>query len=297
MATRLYVPRYLSNRMKALLLYNIKAGKGRIARRIARIVAIFEEHGIALQPRQISFTENPFEGAEDTELAVICGGDGTINYVVNSMFAKGIAPTLGIIPTGTANDFAAAIGMKRRMMAAARQIATGTERRVDCGEVNGSYFVNVLSFGVLTTTSQHTPDIEKHLVGKLAYIRVGARDIFTMHRIPLFARINGEEHSMDAAMFLAFNGKSAGQFRLAPDAKVDDGMLDIVILDYNNPATTIWNMMRYLMGHKSQAVHYLRSAEITLHTELHEPTDVDGQPGPTFPMSIRCLHNALKVRC
>ena len=59
MATRWHAPRYLNREMKALLLYNIKAGKGRIARRIARIVAIFEEHGIALQPRQISFTENP----------------------------------------------------------------------------------------------------------------------------------------------------------------------------------------------------------------------------------------------
>lgn len=283
--------------MKALLLYNTKAGKGRIVRRIERIVAIFAEKGIELQPKELLFTENPFDGNEDVELVVVCGGDGTINYVVNNMRTKGINPTLGIIPAGTANDFAAAIGMKRSIIASARQIAAGKERKVDCGEVNGHYFVNVLSFGVLTTTSQQTSDKEKHLVGKLAYIRVGTRDIFTMHRIPLYARINGKEHRMDAAMFLAFNGRSAGQFKLAPQAKIDDGKLDILILDYKNPAMTLWNMMRHLMGDKPEAVHYMRSNEITLHTTLQEPTDVDGQPGPNFPMSIRCIHKALTVRC
>lgn len=279
------------------MLYNKAAGKGRIVRHIKRIVEIFAEQDIAMTPREIDFATNPFEGEEEVvELAVVCGGDGTINYVVNSMRSKGLNIVLGIIPAGTANDFAGALGMKRSIIGAARQIATGTKHKVDCGEVNGNYFVNVLSFGVLTTTSQQTSDKEKHLVGKLAYIRVGTRDLFTMHRIPLYARINGEEFRTDAAMFLAFNGKSAGQFKLAPGAEIDDGKLDILILDYNNPATTLWNMMRYVMGRKPQAVHCMRSEEIVLHTTLNERTDVDGQPGPQFPMTIRCIHNALTVR-
>jgi YegS/Rv2252/BmrU family lipid kinase len=213
------------------------------------------------------------------------------------MRSKGLDITLGVIPAGTANDFASAIGMKRGILRAARQIASGSTRRVDCGVVNGSAFVNVLSFGVLTTTSQQTSDSAKHLVGKLAYVRIGTRDLLTMHSIPLVARINGEEFNTEAAMFLAFNGKSAGQFRLAPEAKVDDGMLDVLILDYNNMAKTCWSMMHYLVGGKPEAVHYIRTNKIELISPNNERTDIDGQPGPDFPLSIECLPGALQIRC
>ena len=283
--------------MKAILLFNTQAGKGRIERHIEAIVEIFRQAEIDIRPKRLDFERNPFDGDEDTELAVICGGDGSINYVVNSMFKKGLDVTLGIIPTGTANDFAAALGMRRRVLRAAEQIAQGTERRVDCGCVNGNAFVNVLSFGVLTTTSQQATDLEKHLVGKLAYIRIGTRDLLTMHSIPLVARINGEEFSTEAAMFLAFNGRSAGQFRLAPEAKIDDGQLDVLILRYDNMAKTCWSMMHYLVGGMPEAVNYIRTDKIELLCAQRERTDVDGQPGPDFPLSIECLPGALKIRC
>lgn len=283
--------------MKAILLFNTQAGKGRIERHIEAIVEIFRQAEIDIRPKRLDFERNPFDGDEDTELAVVCGGDGSINYVVNSMFKKGLDVTLGIIPTGTANDFAAAIGMRRRVLRSAEQIAQGTERRVDCGCVNGNAFVNVLSFGVLTTTSQQTTDLEKHLVGKLAYIRIGTRDLLTMHSIPLVARINGEEFSTEAAMFLAFNGRSAGQFRLAPEAKIDDGELDVLILRYDNMAKTCWSMMHYLVGGMPEAVNYIRTDKIELLCAQRERTDVDGQPGPDFPLSIECLPGALKIRC
>lgn len=283
--------------MKAILLFNTQAGNGRIGRHIEAIVEIFRQADIDIHPKRLDFERNPFDGDEDTELAVICGGDGSINYVVNSMFKKGLDVTLGIIPTGTANDFASAIGMRRRVLRAAEQIAQGTERRVDCGRVNGNAFVNVLSFGVLTTTSQQATDREKHLVGKLAYIRIGTRDLLTMHSIPLVARINGEEFSTEAAMFLAFNGRSAGQFRLAPEAKIDDGLLDVLILRYDNMAKTCWSMMHYLVGGMPEAVNYIRTDKIELLCAQRERTDVDGQPGPDFPLSIECLPGALKIRC
>ncbi len=283
--------------MKAILLFNTQAGKGRIGRHIEAIVEIFRRANIDIHPKRLDFERNPFDGDEDTELAVICGGDGSINYVVNSMFKKGLDVTLGIIPTGTANDFASAIGMRRRVLRAAEQIAQGSVRRVDCGRVNGNAFVNVLSFGVLTTTSQQATDREKHLVGKLAYIRIGTRDLLTMHSIPLVARINGEEFSTEAAMFLAFNGRSAGQFRLAPEAKIDDGLLDVLILRYDNMAKTCWSMMHYLVGGMPEAVNYIRTDKIELLCAQRERTDVDGQPGPDFPLSIECLPGALKIRC
>ena len=282
--------------MRALLLYNSRAGRGRIVGHISKIVELFDSHGISLKPKELEFGCDPFEGDEDIDLVVVSGGDGTVNFVVNKMRQRGINPQLGIIPSGTANDFAGAIGMPRMIMRAAERIAKGTEHNVDCGEVDGTWFVNVLSFGVLTTTSQQTQDKEKQLVGRLAYIRTGAHDLMTMHPIPLKVKCNGNEMEIDAVMCLVFNGMTAGSIPLAPDAKLDDGMLDVLILEYNNPVTTCFNMFRHLVKGHPGAVHHLRCSEIEIRSTIDERTDIDGQPGPKFPMHIRCAAGSLRLR-
>lgn len=282
--------------MRALLLYNTSSGRGNIKSRIMDIKAVFKEAGIDIRPHRIDFSKNPLDGYEDSELVVICGGDGTVNYVVNAIKSKDLDPEIGIIPMGTANDFARAIGMNSNPITAAQQIAQGKVRRVDCGKVNDRYFVNILSFGVLTTTSQHTSDKEKHIVGRLAYLRTGFVDLLNMHSMPLNIRCNGEEHKFDAVMFLAFNGNSAGQFNLAPRSNIEDGMLDILILDYDNTAKTCWNMMNYLINHESGAVHHFRCNKLEVDCNTNEHTDIDGQPGPQMPLSIECITGALKIK-
>lgn len=282
--------------MRALLLYNTSSGRGRIRGHIADIRAIFAQANIDIIPREIDFCSNPFKGIEDVELVVVCGGDGTVNYVVNAMKSAGLDPMLGVIPAGTANDFARALGMDSTILGAAHQIAHGSVRRVDCGKANDKYFVNILSFGVLTTASQHTSNIAKHLIGKLAYLRTGMIDLLDLHHIPLTLRYNGEELKVDAAMFLTFNGNSAGQFKLAPQSNIEDGKLDILILDYDNRVRTCWNMMNYLINHESGAVRHLQCERIELDCNIDEHTDIDGQPGPRMPLRIECLAGALKIK-
>lgn len=282
--------------MKALLLYNTASGRGRINSRLNEIITLFAKAGYEVTPQKIEFSKNPFEGHEDIDLVVICGGDGTVNFVINALKEKDLDPEIGIIPAGTANDFAHALGMKSDIIGAAQQIINGKVRRIDCGKVNDKYFVNVLSFGVLTTTSQQTSDREKHIIGRLAYLRTGFVDLLNMHSIPLSIKCNGEEHKFEAVMFLAFNGNSAGQFKLAPKASVDDGKFDILILDYDNKAKTFWNMVSYLINHASRAVHHFRTDKVELNCQIDERTDIDGQPGPKMPLSIECIKGALKIR-
>ena len=154
----------------AVFLYNPESGKGKIARNVGCISTIFQAYGYDVTPQRIDFTANPFDGNETIDLMVVAGGDGTVNYAVNAMKRKGLDIPIGVIPAGTANDFAGAVGMSREPLEAARQIASGAVDRVDVGRVNDLYFVNIFSFGIFTTTSQRTPDERKHKIGKLAYI-------------------------------------------------------------------------------------------------------------------------------
>lgn len=284
--------------MNTLLLYNPKAGRNKAAQKIETVAEIFRKAGHTVEEQAIDFSVNPFDGHSDTDLAVIAGGDGTINYVINRMEQSGLDIAVGIIPAGTANDFAGAVGMSGSAEEAARQILEGEEQRLDCGCVNGLYYVNIFSFGLFTTTSQHTPDFIKRMIGKGAYIFEGIKELRTMHTIPLHIEADGESFDTEAIMTLVFNGETAGSFPLAKSSSVRDGLLDCLILEKKNFFVTCGGMIRYLWrGESSQVLHFkARNIKMTT-TRENILTDVDGQKGADFPLDIRCIEGGLRVVC
>ena len=282
---------------KALFLYNPRSGRGHIEQCKEAILAEFEAAGYAVEALQIDFGSNPFEGREDLDLAVVAGGDGSMNYLVNCMMRKGLNLPLGIIPAGTANDFACAIGMAKDPVLAARQIATGEVEPIDCGCVNDLYFVNIFSFGLFTTTSQRTPDERKHRLGKLAYIIEGIQELRRMHKIPLQIKTPQENFDFDALIVLIFNGETAGGFRLARRSSLTDGVLNCILLEKRSFLHACWTMVRYLLGGSPRAIRHLDVEQLELHAPFQEPTDVDGQQGAEFPLAIRCLKGVLQIQC
>ena len=282
---------------KALFLYNPAAGRGRIACNVGGIVDIFSENGWELTPEKIDFGRNPFDAHPDIRMVVAAGGDGTVNYAVNAMKRKGLDIPIGVIPAGTANDFAGAVGMLREPLEAARQIASGSVERVDCGRVNDLYFVNIFSFGIFTTTSQRTPDERKHKIGKLAYIIEGVKEFRTMHAVPLEIEADGERFDLRSLMVLIFNGETAGGFHLARRSSIKDGLFDCILLEKKNFFRSTLAMCRYLAGGSPKIVRHLRARRIDIRSSVNEPTDVDGQKGAEFPLHIECLAGGLRVMC
>lgn len=281
----------------AVLLYNPQSGRGKIDFRVEEICTVFRAYGYDIRPQQIDFAVNPFDGNETLSLMVVAGGDGTLNFALNAMKRKGLDIPFGVIPAGTANDFAGALGMSRHPLEAARQIAQGVEERVDCGCVNGLYFVNVFSFGIFTTTSQRTPDGIKHRIGKLAYIIEGVKEVSSMHAVPLEIEADGERFDLRSLMVLIFNGETAGGFRLARRASIKDGLLDCILLEKRDPLRSALAMGQYLLGGNPKIVRHLRARQIEIRSTVNEPTDVDGQPGAEFPLHITCQAGGLRMIC
>lgn len=282
---------------RVLILYNVKAGRGRIRRKMDAIESLFVSAGWQPVPQMLRFGKNPFEGvAEEYDLVVVCGGDGTINYVVNAMREKGVDYPIGIIPVGTANDFAGAVGMHRNPIKAAQQIIDGKEEQLDCGRVNGLYFVNIFSFGLFTTTSQHTPDNLKHHIGKAAYLIEGSKELHHREYIPLHIVYDDGKLDVESVMTLIFNGETAGRFPLARNASVRDGKLDCVLMRKCKTFDGAWSAIKYLVnGQQNDNIIHLRTSKLSITSPLSPLTDMDGQPSAEFPLEIECLQGALRV--
>jgi diacylglycerol kinase family enzyme len=180
---------------------------------------------------------------------------------------------------------------------AARQIILGEETPIDCGRVNGLYFVNIFSFGIFTTTSQRTPNERKHRIGKLAYLIEGVKEFRAMHAVPLKVVADGRSFDLNSLMVLVFNGETAGGFHLARHSSVRDGLFNVVMVEKRNLITSTLAMGHYLLGGNPRVVHRLRVQSLEIESTLNEPTDVDGQPGAEFPLHIECLPGELRIRC
>lgn len=282
---------------KLLLLYNVKAGRGRIRRKMDALEQIFSEAGYTPIPKMLRFGQNPFEGeSDDIDLVVICGGDGTINYVVNAMRAMNLDYPIGIIPAGTANDFAGALGVSARTLKAAEQIVKGTEQRIDCGRVNGMYFVNIFSFGMFTTTSQHTPEKIKRHIGKAAYLIEGSKELHNREFIPLHIVHDNGEFEVDSMITLIFNGETAGRFPIARDASIRDGLLDCMIMRKCGTFDGAWAAAKLiLLGRENEDIIHIRSKKLQITSPLSPLTDMDGQPSAEFPLEIECLPGNLRI--
>ena len=282
---------------KILFLYNHKSGRQEPKRFLDSVSEVFESAGVSVTARDIDFNSNPLEDIGDTDCIVVAGGDGTIGFVVNKMFHQGINLPIGIIPAGTANDFASSLKIPRDSREAALNIINSPIRTVDCGCANGQYFVNVFSFGALTTTSQHTPDKLKRLLGRLAYIIEGARELLSVRGLPLTIECDGECIDTEVITALVLNGRTAGRIPLARWAKMNDGVLDGVFFVKRSVLRFIWDALLHLCGGKSSTIKRISGRHIRISsTATNITTDVDGQRGPDFPLDIECNVQTLKIK-
>lgn len=291
---------------QAILLYNSQAGRGKIGRNLEQVVAIFRDAGYDITPVPLRFDGNPIEGYESVDLIVVAGGDGTLNYVVNALMRHSLSIPIGILPAGTANDFAGALGMSNNLQKAARQIAYGVVEPIDCGVVESIdradkheiYFVNIFSFGIFTTTSQHTPEELKHLMGRAAYMIEALKELKKVRGIPLTITADGDAFYYPTLMGLVLNGETAGRVPLARRSSLRDGVFDCLFLRKRDTVVqSAVDMMLYVLGVRTAAVKYLQASELTLVTPVSEDTDVDGQSGGRFPMKVCCLRGALNIVC
>ena len=289
------------------LIYNPMAGQRMFPGYLDMFLEAFQKQGYEVR---IHRTMNPDDFGSvlmnrdmtDCGAVIVAGGDGSVNQVVNAMLTKGLDVPLGVVPAGTANDFAVHLGTPTDQIEAIHRLARMNIDSVDVGKVNGRYFVNVCSGGLFTNISSQIDIDFKNTLGKLAYYIKGVQQLPTFTKLRL--RIDYEEGTVedDFYLFLLLNGSSAGGFnRLGYNADIADGKMDFVGIRACHVGEIPTLFGKILLGEHlyDKNILFFQSSRIKIEclegAVGFEKADIDGELGPDFPLEIDVLHKGLKI--
>lgn len=291
-------------RIRARLIYNPTSGREEMRRRLPLILQRLEKGGIETSCHATEAKGDAIQAASEAvergfDLIIAAGGDGTLNEVVNGMSGHVKRPALGVLPMGTSNDFARALGIPKRWQDAVDLIVRGHSKTVDLGMADGKYFMNIAGGGFLTDLSYEVPSKLKTMIGQLAYYIKGFEKI-TRFR-PTSLRISAEgvgEFDGEFMLFLIANTHTVAGFeKLAPQAKTDDGMFDVLIMKKCNLAEMIRLASMAVRGDHLNDSHiiYFQTNKLSVETDDRVLLNLDGELGGELPCSFEVLPAHLRV--
>lgn len=287
---------------KVKFIYNPHAGDNYIIDKLDDVIEIHQRHGYIIVPARLDDHLDMAGAMEDIQdnyhHILIAGGDGTVDILINYMMNSGIDLPIGILPMGTANDYAKYIGIPKDISKALDGMFKTEPKRMDIGKINDKYFLNVASTGLLTDVSQKTHSELKNAIGKLAYYIKGIEQIPTFRKIPVKIRSNDGDFEGDMYALLVFNGRTAGNLDLAYKSKADDGLLDVILIKANlkELVPLMGKLLRGDHLEDPKGLLYFQTKEIFIETtdELIV-SDIDGERGPDFPLHIQCIPEGIQV--
>src|SRR5699024_9003832 len=207
-------------------------------------------------------------------------------------------PNLGIIPAGTTNDFARALKIPRDTKKAVDIILDNKIQPIDVGKVDDKYFINIAGGGDLTELTYDVPIKLKTVLGQLAYYIKGIEMLPFLSPQQTKIEYDGEVFEDEIMLFLISNTNSIGGFeKLAPDARLNDGYLDLIILKKVNLAEFIRIATLALRGNHLEDEHviYKKAKHIIVTPQNRMQLNIDGEYGGLLPGEFRNLKEHLNI--
>ena len=245
------------------------------------------------------------------ERVVIAGGDGTLAEVAAGLLRSqlGHYAELAVLPMGTGCDFARTLGIPRDPIAALDVLRTGKARRIDAGHARytgrsgapaDSYFMNAASFGVSSLVVEIAQRSARRLGGTAAFAVATVRALLSYQSARVVLRVDGELAGDDRyALVAAANGRYFGSgMRIAPDARVDDGWLDVVCVEGSSGLRLIPKLHKLYRGTllEDPVVRFRRGRRIEADAAPGAVMlELDGEPVGSLPAQIELLPGALSV--
>jgi YegS/Rv2252/BmrU family lipid kinase len=278
-------------------------------------------------PFNVAFTKAAGDGIKLAKKAaeagrkfiIACGGDGTINEVANGILLAENGAELGILPSGTGGDFRRSLGMPDEPRDAAQTLKKGKTVPMDVGRVSfidfdgkpaSRYFLNVSSFGLAASIIQRVKTSKSLdwlpldvIKGPTSFALSTLQEVLGLDTTKVRVRIDdGEEHSLTTVNFCVANARYfGGGMKIAPKAKLSDGLLDVVNIGDMKSAKIILNVYTLYRGtHLSlPEVRSTRSYRIEarpLDRDEKIMIEVDGELPGILPALFEVVPSALNIR-
>ena len=248
--------------------------------------------------------------ADGCDALYVAGGDGTLNAAVRGLIAgAGDVPPLaiGVIPLGTGNDFAKALGLGEEPAGAVDALLEGRVVSADIGFLNGRPFVNTSAGGFVADVSEAVTEGLKDATGKLAYLIGGARALLGSEPFSATLRVHGHAEGSyawtdrgDLQMFAACNARFiGGGYPIAPGALIDDGLLDVLVVPRMSMIEFIGVLQRIAAGNYEGAagVLHFRASSFDLDFSRSIRVNTDGELLEASRCEYRVRRAALRFFC
>ncbi len=292
--------------MNCLFLYNPSSGKGKIAKKAEyirkRLQKTFERVEVAATTSAEDLEARVREGAEQFDVILFSGGDGTFNHVLQGVGTHEVL--LGYIPGGTTNDVARSLGIPRSVKGALKVIEQGCSRRLDCMRVNDRYAMYIAAAGAFTRATYATPQNIKKKLGILAYAFECLKTEMNFKVFPLRINCDGETVETSAVLALVLNGRSVASFPINRSGSMCDGQLELaVIRQAERPGFfrrigayfSLASLFLFGVKIKKKDILYLHGRHITIGTDNGVVWDLDGEEGMRGDIAVEVLPQRMRM--
>lgn len=287
---------YLHPPRTALLLLNQNARCGRESAELVRQLTQRAEIAIVEPTLGMDFVEAIRAHAADVDCVIVGGGDGTLGGCVEEISASGLP--MGVLPLGTANDFARSLGIPVDLTGALGTIARGQSSYVDLGVANGHAYLNVASVGFSAELAAALTAENKKRWGKLGYAITAAKLLASSKVFDAAITHDGTVEQFQTFQVSVGNGRFyGGGMTVHNDASPMDGMLDVYSLEIDH----WWKLLRLLPALRKGThgqwddVRAFSSKALHLDTGKPLPVNLDGELKTTTPVTFEIREKALKV--
>jgi diacylglycerol kinase (ATP) len=277
-----------------------------LARRAAALGLAGETHLSERPGHLIGLAQQAADGG--ASLVVAVGGDGTLNEVVNGVMRSERRPELAIVPLGTGMDFVRTYGIPTRFEDAARTALDGEARRIDVGRVSyrtwagesaERYVANVGSVGMSAAVAQRANGMSKALGGRTTFFYALVRVFLAWRNTVVHVDLDGDRRSGRMHDVIVANGRyHGGAMLLAPEARPDDGLFDVLLigdvnkLDFASTAPKLYRGTH--LAHPK--VDLVRARTVSVDAAERLPIELDGEQVGTTPVRFEIVPSALAVR-
>lgn len=288
------------------VLMNPHAGRGRAVATAARVAEILRGRGFPVvvpRPESMPWMRSCAAAAVQRADAgvVVIGGDGMCHLAIQELAESPTA--LGIVPVGTGNDFAAALGLLTDVQTAATTIAdaleSGTHRTVDLARSGKRWWASVLCAGFDSAVNDRANRMRwPH--GPRRYDLALVAELAQLRAVPMELELDGEPVSLEATLVAVGNTSSyGGGIPICPEADPQDGMLDITVVGPISRRRLIRVTPTLRRGEHlaHPAVSTYRARTVTLHCDSKPPVTAyaDGEPIQALPVTATCQSRALRI--